>query len=67
MIELLFVACLASDPGTCRDHSLLFADTPVMVCMLHGQTQLAQWHATHPQWQIRRWVCRMHDRTSAEI
>ncbi len=61
MIELLIVACL--NTGECRDHSLLYDayDVSLMTCMIAGQAQVAQWQGTHPDWDVERWSCRIHD------
>lgn len=66
MIELAFLACLALSPATCRDQQLLFADVPLIVCMLQGQTQLAAWAERNPGWEVSRWECRPHDPSRPE-
>lgn len=59
MIELLFVACLASSDGQdCREQSLIFTDITPMMCMMGAQPQLARWAATHPDHTIKSWKCR---------
>ena len=67
MIALVFVACLASDPMACKEHKLLFADVPLMACLVGGQSQLAQWASLHSDWRIGRWSCRFHDADVAEL
>nr|WP_111298311.1 hypothetical protein [Paracoccus saliphilus] len=74
MIEMLISACalsaqLASPPQQCRDFSLLFdaREVSMITCMIHGQTQVARWKDAHPQWNIRRWQCRMQDRRESRI
>lgn len=64
MIELAFVACLAATPSTCRDHTLLFTNTSLMLCVLRGQMQLAIWTEVHPGWEIESWSCRSLDPSS---
>lgn len=60
MIELFFVACLSTDPASCRDRSLLFTqDVGLMTCMMGAPAQLAQWSETHPGQRIARWQCRI--------
>lgn len=66
MIELAFVACLAGSQSTCEDHSLLYADVSLMLCVMQGQAQLAAWAEHHPGWDIRRWTCRPHPSAQAE-
>jgi hypothetical protein len=58
MIELLFVACLASAPEDCRERSLVFSDITPMQCLMGAQPELAKWTASHPQMEIRSWRCR---------
>jgi hypothetical protein len=57
MIELLIAACLTS--GECRDFALLYdsREVSMMTCLVSGQTELAQWQTSHPEWQIIRWRC----------
>lgn len=60
MIELFFVTCLASEPGQCRDRSLLFSDEMgIMTCMIRSQAELASWIDTHPDESVREWKCRV--------
>jgi hypothetical protein len=58
MVELLFVACLATAPEECRERSLLFSDITPMVCMMGAQPELAKWASTHPKFDIKSWKCR---------
>ncbi len=58
MIELLFVACLSADPEACEERSLLYTDITPTTCVLGAQPYLAEWIATHPRFDIRRWECR---------
>ncbi len=67
MIELAFVACIATEPDTCRNKSLLYMDVPVMACLMQGQAQLASWTEQHPGWEIKSWRCQVHDTRTAEI
>lgn len=60
MIELVFIACLASNPATCEERALTFVNLPgLMACMMGAQPQLARWVEGHPKWRIERWRCRM--------
>jgi hypothetical protein len=59
MIELLFVACLSSEPDKCLERSLLFTDITPMQCMMVAQPELAKWVDTHPDEQIRSWRCKV--------
>ncbi len=67
MIELAFVACLAATPSSCRDHSLLYVDVSLMLCVLQGQAQLSVWTEGNPGWRIEEWTCRMHDGSRLEV
>lgn len=58
MIELLFVACLYTEPDKCRERSLVFTGITPMQCMMGAQPILAEWVETHPHAQIRSWHCR---------
>lgn len=57
MIELVFVACLATAPEDCREQSLVYSDVPLGLCLMRAQVELAQWAGNHPDWQIDRWSC----------
>lgn len=57
MIELLFVACLATAPEECRERSLLFTDITPMQCLMGAQPELAKWSEAHPNMEIRNWRC----------
>ncbi len=61
MIELLIVACLGT--GECRDFSKLYdaQDVSLMTCMVAGQSEIARWKESHPDWSVRRWSCGFHD------
>ena len=67
MIELMFVSCLSADPASCQDRSLVFIETNLMACMVHGQQVMAKWADSHPGETVREWTCRMVDRRKAEI
>ena len=58
MIELVFVACLAGAPQTCREHSLLYVDITPTVCLMGAQAELAKWANTHANQTITNWKCR---------
>lgn len=67
MIELLFVSCLSADPARCQDRSLIFTETNIMACMVHGQQVIAEWVESHPKETVAEWKCRAVDRRQAEI
>lgn len=57
MIELLIAACLPS--VECRDFPLLYdsREVSILTCIISGQTEVARWQLSHPEWQIVRWRC----------
>ena len=57
MIELLFVACMATAPEECRERSLVFSNVTPMQCLMGAQPELAKWSASHPNLEIRSWRC----------
>lgn len=60
MLELMFVTCMAGDPQSCQDRSLLFAEEMgLMTCMVTGQAHLAAWVETHPKEVVREWKCQV--------
>lgn len=59
MIELIFVACLASAPDECNEQRLLFTDVSPMACMMGAQPQLAKWTQDWPGYEIQSWKCKM--------
>jgi hypothetical protein len=60
MIEIAAAVCMISAPERCRDISLTFEAESVNpgMCMMQGQTQLAEWTQSHPNWRIVRFSCR---------
>ena len=58
MIELAFIACLATAPQDCESHSLLFTEITPMACMMGAQPELAKWAETHPNFRVQSWKCR---------
>lgn len=60
MIEIAAAACMISAPERCRDVRLVFEaeNVTAFACMMNGQTQLAQWTVSHPNWRITRFTCR---------
>lgn len=61
MIELAFIACLASATPHCRNETLLFVEIPLTACVIRGQSELATWTETHPGWRVQNWSCRSHE------
>lgn len=67
MLELAFVVCMAGNPQSCEDRSLLFADVSLMQCVLGAQTVLAPWSLEHPGWVIDSYSCRQVEPGVVEI
>jgi len=67
MIELLFIACLASDPDQCRERSLLFTGVSPMQCLMGAQPELAKWVNTHPNVRVKSWRCRTVNTAEMDI
>lgn len=59
MIELVFLACLSSQPEICEEKALQFTDLSLMTCLMGAQPQLALWQGDHPGWTVQRWTCRV--------
>jgi len=59
MIELVLLACLVSNPSSCQDVGVVYAEnlTP-MQCMMQAPPQMAKWVGEHPGWKITKWTCR---------
>ncbi|QHQ34666.1 hypothetical protein [Algicella marina] len=57
MIELIFMACLATNPVECEERRMHYVDVSLMQCVMAAQPQLAKWTETHPGWQVGRWKC----------
>lgn len=57
MIELLFIACLSTEPSQCQERSLLFTDVTPMQCLMGAQPELAKWAGMHPNHEIQSWRC----------
>lgn len=58
MIELLFVACLATSPDNCSERSLVFTDVSPMQCLMGAQPELAKWANAHPNFEVKSFKCR---------
>ena len=59
MIELVFVACLATAADACAERSLLrLPESGLTGCMVTAQAQLARWGEAHPGYRVVRWSCR---------
>jgi hypothetical protein len=57
MIELLLVACLASEPRRCESHHIPTEPMGIYECIVTGQQYLVRWEERHPSWRVHRWTC----------
>ena len=57
MIELVFAACLAASPDTCKERSIWFIDTTPEQCEVSADRQLEKWVEVNPLWNVGEWKC----------
>lgn len=59
MIELVFLACLKTNPEICGEKVVKFinAVNPAL-CFVQAQPELASWVGSHPEQRIAHWKCR---------
>jgi hypothetical protein len=59
MIELVFLACLRTDPQDCQEKVVKFMPAvATALCMYQAQPELAAWVNSHPDRSIAKWGCR---------
>jgi hypothetical protein len=59
MVELVVSICLLGNPEKCHEESLVFADVPMMTCMVSGQPMVALHMEKRPRWFVKRWSCQI--------
>lgn len=58
MLAIILSACMANDPGVCKDYKIpLNVDIDPTRCAMDAPPHFAQWTEDHPGWQIKRWRC----------
>ncbi|MBR2536059.1 MAG: hypothetical protein IKE66_08320 [Hyphomicrobium sp.] len=58
MLAIILSACLANDPGVCKDYKIpLSSDVDPTRCAMHAPPYFAQWNEDHPGWTIKKWRC----------
>jgi hypothetical protein len=58
LVDLVVLACMLTNPGTCREYHLPFQSSGSMrACMMQAQPYLAQWIGEHPYLRVARWRC----------
>ncbi len=67
MVELLIVACLATEPGTCREETQILPQMTLNQCSLGSQIIAAAWVGENPEWRIRALRCTIYDQSAAAI
>ena len=62
MMQIVFVACLLSQPASCLEDRLeLWETRSPLACISVAQPLLARWRDGHPGYGIVRWACRNPD------
>jgi hypothetical protein len=62
MIAIVISACLAANPGVCKNYRIpLASGIDPSHCMTDAQPHFANWTAQHPGWRIVRWSCASGD------
>jgi hypothetical protein len=56
MIALTLYVCLHALPNHCRPENVSFEGS-LMTCTLFGQAVAADWIATHPKYQLKKFTC----------
>lgn len=58
MVELVLLVCVIAQPAECEEILPPFQQ-PMTVheCLRRGPLVAARWARTHPDWEIRGWVC----------
>ncbi|MEM6933776.1 MAG: hypothetical protein AAF526_09340 [Pseudomonadota bacterium] len=58
-MELIVVACLLAEPGTCKDHRLRLTLTggDAGQCMYSSPPRIARWQAMNRKWKVKSWHC----------
>jgi len=59
MLLLILTVCSLSNPGSCKEERLQFAEGSLMMCMTGSQPYLAQYVEEHPGIRVVRWRCSM--------
>ena len=58
MIVIVLSACMANDPGVCRDYKIPVNEgLDATQCAMHAPPHFAKWAGEHPGWQVKKWRC----------
>ncbi len=66
MIELIFAACMSTNPEICENRSLWFIDITAAECQTSAARQISKWRAVHPGWDVVTWSCDQIDSRNAQ-
>lgn len=59
IIELVFLACLKTDPTKCDEYAIMGEwGAGIMQCMMAGPTEAVTFAEQKPELKIDRWFCR---------
>lgn len=59
MLAIILSACMASNPGVCKDYKIsLDPSIDPASCMVNAPPYFAEWAESHPGWTITKWRCR---------
>jgi hypothetical protein len=71
MIELVFIACLKTDPSACEQKILSYLGegepSSPTACFMRAQPELAAWAGEHPAFWIASWKCEDSSRRQTDI
>ncbi len=58
MLAIILSACMATDPGVCKDYKIpLSVDVDTTQCAMAAPPHFAKWTEEHPGWQVKKWRC----------
>jgi hypothetical protein len=66
---VILSVCLFSSPTTCREERIQQSveQRSPQACLIQGQSTVAEWGATHPQWHVTKWMCVPRDRLPTDL
>lgn len=57
VIEIVFLACLVSDPQKCEEKGILLPHDSPYHCLLESSLHLSRWSNDHPGWVVAKFSC----------
>ncbi len=71
MIELVFIACLKTNPEACEQKILSYVEETGAAnpgsCLMRAQPELAIWITEHPAFTVASWRCEEAPESRADI